>query len=138
MEPIRVSAVVIRDADGRVLTVRKRGTSMFMFPGGKPDPGERPVDAAVRECLEELGVSISADDLRAIGEFEAAAANESGRRVIADVFEHPYVEVAAPKAEIAEVSWRDLDDETVAPLLRDAVFPFLLAGSAELGEAGER
>ncbi|GAC84983.1 hypothetical protein GP2_028_00390 [Gordonia paraffinivorans NBRC 108238] len=63
MEPIRVSAVVIRDADGRVLTVRKRGTSMFMFPGGKPDPGERPVDAAVRECLEELGVSISADDL---------------------------------------------------------------------------
>ena len=49
MEPIRVSAVVIRDADGRVLTVRKRGTSMFMFPGGKPDPGERPVDAAVRE-----------------------------------------------------------------------------------------
>jgi len=36
---IRVSAVVLRDAQGRVLMVRKRGTSMWMNPGGKPEPG---------------------------------------------------------------------------------------------------
>ncbi|MBY4573293.1 NUDIX hydrolase [Gordonia paraffinivorans] len=128
MEPIRVSAVVIRDGDGRVLTVRKQNTSMFMLPGGKPDPGEGPADAAVRECFEELGVAIEVGDLRSLGEFEADAANEAGRRVIADVFEHPYVRVDAPRAEIAELEWRELDDETVAPLLRDAVFPVLRAG----------
>ncbi|MCL3776712.1 MULTISPECIES: NUDIX domain-containing protein [unclassified Actinomyces] len=48
--PIRVSAVVILDAAGRLLTVRKRGTSRFMFPGGKPEPAETPEHTAVREA----------------------------------------------------------------------------------------
>ena len=43
-----------RARDGHVLTVRKRGTSMFMFPGGKPEAGESPVEAGVREVREEL------------------------------------------------------------------------------------
>jgi len=46
---IRVSAVVLRNAAGEVLTVRKRNTSRFMLPGGKPDPGETPAETAVRE-----------------------------------------------------------------------------------------
>lgn len=37
---IHVSAVVLRDAEGRVLMVRKRGTGMWMNPGGKPEAGE--------------------------------------------------------------------------------------------------
>lgn len=41
-DAVVVSAVLLPDADGRVLTVRKRGTSTFMQPGGKPDPGESP------------------------------------------------------------------------------------------------
>lgn len=128
-ETIRVSAVVFRDADGRVLTVRKRGTGMFMFPGGKREPGEDAASAAVREVSEELGVEIAPADLQPLGEFEAAAANEPGHRVVADVFAHPPVEidVDAPRAEIAEVAWASLDDvhDGIAPLLRDAVFPML-------------
>ena len=50
-EVIRVSAVVLARPDRRVLTVRKAGTAMFMFPGGKHLPGEDPVDTAVlRTC----------------------------------------------------------------------------------------
>ena len=37
---IFVSAAVITDAAGRVLVVRKHGTSVFMQPGGKPEAGE--------------------------------------------------------------------------------------------------
>ena len=37
---ISVVAALIRDERGRVLLVRKRGTAVFMQPGGKRHPGE--------------------------------------------------------------------------------------------------
>ncbi|MDH3061643.1 NUDIX domain-containing protein, partial [Gordonia alkanivorans] len=55
---IRVSAVVLRDSTGAVLTVRKRGTTRFMFPGGKPEPGESALQTAIRECREELQLEL--------------------------------------------------------------------------------
>ena len=48
-------AALIRDGDGRVLLVRKRGTAAFMQPGGKRDAGESDVAALAREIGEELG-----------------------------------------------------------------------------------
>ena len=62
-EVIRVSAVVLARPDRRVLTVRKAGTAMFMFPGGKHLPGEAPVDTAVREVAEETGLRLRPDEL---------------------------------------------------------------------------
>ena len=41
---IHTVAAVIRDAQGRVLLVRKRGTPTFIQPGGKREPGEAPAD----------------------------------------------------------------------------------------------
>ena len=43
---ISVVAALIRDEDGRVLLVRKRGTAAFMQPGGKRDPGESDIASA--------------------------------------------------------------------------------------------
>ncbi len=126
-EDIRVSAVVLRDDGGRVLTVRKRGTRALMFPGGKPDPGESEREAAVRECAEEIGVRIDGDDLRCLGVFTAPAANEPDRVVHATVFEHPSREEPTPQAEIVHLEWIDpaSDDARLAPLLRTEVFPLL-------------
>lgn len=104
---ITVSAVVLRDDAGAVLTVRKRGTDHFMFPGGKPEPGESPAQTAVRECAEELGATLDPTALRPLGVFRAAAANEDGFEVEASVFEHPTVPAVAPAAEIDEVRWLD-------------------------------
>ena len=87
MGVITVSAVCF-SRDGRVLTVRKRGTSMFMLPGGKPEAGETPAECAAREVHEELGVVVDADALRLVGVFDAAAANEAGFVVRATVFAH--------------------------------------------------
>ncbi len=129
-EPIRVSAVVLRDRDGRVLTVRKAGTTRFMLPGGKPEPGESPLDTAVRECREELGLVIPPARLVSFGQpIVAAAANETDRQVIADVFDHGLLtEPVAPRAEIADLAWVDphVDDPALdgAPL-HDEVFPLL-------------
>jgi 8-oxo-dGTP diphosphatase len=49
---IEIVAALIRDDAGRVLLVRKRGTSAFMQPGGKRDPGEDDVAALAREIDE--------------------------------------------------------------------------------------
>lgn len=70
---IRVSAVVLRDTLGSVLTVRRRGTRRFMLPGGKPGPDESATDAAIRECAEELGVVLDPGALHELGRPAAVA-----------------------------------------------------------------
>lgn len=137
MPEITVAAVVVRDAHHRVLTVRKRGTDAFMFPGGKPEAGEEPLDAAVREVREELGLDIDPRDLVPLGRWETRAANEEGHDLVGHVFS--WVRSAerlgdasvVPRAEIEEIRWSvpedslELDD--LAPLTRDCVFPVLSA-----------
>ncbi len=124
---IRVSAVVLRDADGQVLTVRKRNTSRFMLPGGKPEPGESAAEAAVRECEEEVGAVLDPGSLRRIGVFVADAANEPGWKIEGTVFEHPFVGITGSAAEIEEMRWLDpalhpLPGD-LAPLLEHFVLP---------------
>ncbi|MEU5841243.1 NUDIX domain-containing protein [Rhodococcus sp. NPDC047139] len=126
---IRVSAVVLRNATGEVLTVRKRNTSRFMLPGGKPDPGETAAEAAVRECAEEVGAVLDVAALRLVGVFDADAANEPGYRIEGTVYEHPPVQVAGASAEIAETRWLDPAASPLpgdlAPLLEHHVLPAL-------------
>lgn len=127
MPEIRVSAVVLRRADGAVLMVRKHGTHMFMNPGGKPEPGESPADCAVREVAEELRLELDPSSLVDLGQHAAPAANESGFVVRADCFLHPspVPDDVAPAAEIAEVRWVGSadDDAILAPLFTDVLRP---------------
>lgn len=131
VQTIRVSAVVLLRPDGRALSVRKDGTRMYMFPGGKPEPAETPLDTAVREVAEETGIRLRPDELTSLGVREAAAANEAGFRVVGDVFalarplaEH---EVPAKAAEIADLTWLDPaalvapDGHGLAPLLQSVL-----------------
>lgn len=125
-DAIIVSAVVLADADGHVLTVRKRGTDSFMHPGGKPEPGEAPAQCAVREVEEELGLVLDPAHLDLVAVHRTAAANEAGRPLIATVFRHPHLSSlrrpeVVPAAEIEEVRWTDPTQplsEDSAPLLR--------------------
>ncbi|MFT4044414.1 MAG: NUDIX domain-containing protein [Gordonia sp. (in: high G+C Gram-positive bacteria)] len=126
---ILVSAVVLRDHRGAVLTVRKRNTDRFMFPGGKPEVGETAEAAAIREVAEELAVELDPARLQLVGVFTAEAANEPGCKVQATVFEHPPVSISGTAAEIDEMRWQALGErpypDDLAPLLADHVFPTL-------------
>ena len=128
MAEIHVSAVVMRDAAGRVLHVRKRGTQMLMLPGGKPESGETAAATALREFAEELGAELDPAQLRFMGEFRAAAANEPGQLVVAQVFIHPHVSGVTACAEIEELAWLDplSNRDDIAPLNTEHIFPALL------------
>ena len=85
--PIEIVAAVIRDGPAATLLVRKQDTAVFMQPGGKREPGEDDLTALARELDEELGLAIVAGSVRSLGTFRARAANETGREVVAAVYE---------------------------------------------------
>lgn len=132
MQVIQVSAIVMRDPRGYVLNVRKRGTTMLMLPGGKPEQTENPAETAIREFQEELGVTLNSELLAPLGEFRAAAANEPGHTLVAHVFEHPFVAGVHASAEIEYLEWihPSAIRADLAPLTIDCVFPALLEQSA--------
>ncbi len=140
-----VSAVCVFDRAGRLLTVRKRGTGMFMHPGGKPEAGETAAQAAARELAEEVGIVIDPGDLELMGVWIADAANEAATDIEATVFRAPGTWQAHPSAEIAEIRWLDLAaldpraalPADLAPLLTNHILPELAAAqSAALGHGG--
>ena len=130
MTPIRVAAALIVDDDGRLLLVRKQGTSVFMQPGGKYEPGETGAQTLARELREELGLSIAPDALEPLGTYTARAANEAGRLVEAEVFRCTLSRGVTPLvgAEIAELRWvhpREFGHVAVAPLVTDCMLDLL-------------
>jgi 8-oxo-dGTP pyrophosphatase MutT (NUDIX family) len=130
--------------DGHLLTVRKAGSSRFMLPGGKIDPGESPYEAALREVSEEVGLVLPHGTGTPLGRFHDVAANEPDSWVDATVYVTPLdpADRPEPRAEIAEQRWLDLAGdlpEDLAPLLRNHVVPALLAlESAGSLSAGRR
>jgi 8-oxo-dGTP diphosphatase len=123
---IKIVAALICDDAGRVLLVRKRGTTAFMQPGGKRDPGEDDTAALSREIGEELGCSVVRGSIRPLGEFDAIAANEPGWRVQASLYGIDVIGDIAPSREIDETIWIDPatpPDVVLAPLTREHVLP---------------
>jgi 8-oxo-dGTP diphosphatase len=115
---IDIVTAVIRDADGRMLVVRKRGTAIFMKPGGKREPGEDDFTALARELDEELGCRLVEAEL--LGRFEAPAANEAGFTVQAATYLATIEGEIGVRAEIEEMAWIDIaapGDVRLAPLM---------------------
>lgn len=136
---LTLSAVLVRDADGRILLVRKRGTRRFMQPGGKLEAGEDFRQAAAREVHEELGLPVKETELSDIGRWYGPAANEADTFIDAGLFEMSlpgsFGSLADPApqaaAEIEETLWltpaQAFARTDISPLLRDHILPEILA-----------
>ncbi len=135
---VNVCAVAIRNREGLVLTVRKKGSEGFMMPGGKPEPDEAPVQTACREVSEEIGLITTPERMHYLGTLEAPALNEAGFTVCAKTFEYAPTEeqqarlaTLSPRAEITELRWVNpamtatSDVLAQAPLNTERIFPLL-------------
>lgn len=122
------TACLVNDA-GKLLIVRKRGTQVFMLPGGKVESGEAPLDTLGRELKEELNLDIDTSELQSLGHFQARAANEPNHWVEADVFVGSLKGAVRAQAEIEELAWLDLHAQqqyVLAPLLREQIIAALV------------
>ncbi|WP_206952675.1 NUDIX hydrolase [Trinickia acidisoli] len=61
--------VILLDAGGRVLLAHATETTHWDIPKGQPDPGEMPIDAALRELREETGITLAPPRLKELGRF---------------------------------------------------------------------
>ena len=126
---IRIAAALITDQHGHALLVRKRNSAYFMQPGGKPETGETPAQALIRELQEELNITLDEQNLIPLGTFTDRAINEPGCELIAEVFRVSFTQrELTPAAEIEEVIWLDpalAATVTLAPLTRDQLLPLL-------------
>jgi 8-oxo-dGTP diphosphatase len=120
---LRVIAAAVLDSRGLLLVSKQQAPDVFYLPGGKPEPGEAPLDCLERELAEELGVGIEA--VEPFAEVRAPAALE-GVDMWMTVFLTRLKGSPAPSAEIAAMRWWPHDRGLrLAPAVRDCVIPRL-------------
>ena len=121
----KIGLLLIRD--GRLLVVRKRGGTLWILPGGKPEKGETDEQALRREVFEELGCH--AGWTRPYMECTAPAADLE--EIVVTVSCH-LGEIAGsprPQDEIEEIRWIDIrrPDVPLAISIEEEMLPQLTA-----------
>lgn len=113
--------------DGAFLIARKKGTKLFLIPGGKPEAGESPEDCLVREIMEELHCAVLRDSVRRIESFTDNAANEPDTQVTVHLYQGVLAGEPRASSEIEELRWwRDGDDEGIlSATIRNKMLPYL-------------
>lgn len=121
---VKCAAIIIHQRS--LLLTRKRGTSIFISPGGKPQIGEDHLSCLKRELQEELGVEVKS--FQPFGLFHGRAGFEGTA-----IENHVYrVEISGqPRAgqEIEEIAWvnyrRPPCEIAVGSIFRNNVMPLL-------------
>lgn len=123
---IKYGLIIIKDK--KFLINRKKGTTLFLMPGGKPEPGESVEDCLIREIQEEHTCALLLESISFFGEFEDIAANEPNTLICIKLYLGTIVGVPHISSEIEEMRWfgRNDDPSILSPIIRNKILPALI------------
>jgi 8-oxo-dGTP diphosphatase len=129
--PIAVHVFFVHS--GSILLLQRENTGFedgnYGLPAGHLEPGESVLQAAIRECREEIGIELAPSALRAIGVTHYTSPAGDGVDFFFRAIEWRGVPTAC--AECSAVNWYPLDGlpPNTIPFVRRAVEKQLLAGN---------
>jgi 8-oxo-dGTP pyrophosphatase MutT (NUDIX family) len=131
-------SVLVWDDDGRLLLMRSTETGRWQTIGGVVDPDESPWDAARREALEESGLTVHLDRVRAcLGGpgYRVHYPNGDLCSYVCTVFDASIVDgdLTTDDDEVAELRW--LEPGEIPELDLDPLNVHLLADVGVVGAA---
>ncbi len=118
---------IIRTEQGRTqILLQKRSENKDSFPGkfdtssaGHIQAGDEPLESALRELEEELGIHASPEELQFVGTFPISFAKEFHGKMFRDeeiafvyIYDQPVdiSNLTLQKEEVEEVQWFDLEE----------------------------
>jgi 8-oxo-dGTP diphosphatase len=110
----------------RMLIVRKRGGTLFILPGGKPEGQEGDLATLSREIHEELGCQVRNPVLS--GVFKDRAAGIENAVVVVRLYTGELLGAPVPQSEIEELAWLDIRKPVslpLAPSIINGILPHL-------------
>lgn len=123
---MKYGLVIVRDH--KFLINRKKGTTLFLMPGGKPEQGESVEACLIREIKEEHKCTVVPKSISFFGSFEDVAANELNTVVCINLYLGTIIGAPHISSEIEEQRWFGKgDDPTIlSPIIRNKILPVLL------------
>jgi 8-oxo-dGTP diphosphatase len=101
----------IRIENGKILSTKSKGRTVYYIPGGKREKGETDEETLIREVFEELNVSILPSTIKYVGTFKAQADNNpQGVIVKMTCYSGDFTGVLEAQSEIEEIRWLSYSD----------------------------
>lgn len=129
VDGVEVAVAVVTGPAGVLAGRRRDGIPRWVFPGGRIDDGETPEDAAVRECAEETGLTVTAGNV--IGQRTHPATGQAISYLACTPSDDGTAARVAAPDELVEVRWLGLDEvEELMPDLFGPIRTHLVERSA--------
>ena len=104
--------------EGKILSTLSKGKDTYYIPGGKREGNETDEETLIRECKEELTISIKKDSIKYYGTFEAQAHGKAeGITVKMTCYMADFEGELQVNSEIQEIKWlRYSDLDKISPV----------------------